>query len=218
MFRLLTPLVDGIAATFGRSCEVVLHDLQDPTNSIVAIRGEITGRRVGGSVTEIGLSLVAQGDAAEDQFNYITRASGERVFKSSTMLLRDPKGHVFGALCINIDTTEIRRAEVTLREFAGVASGEPKSIAFVDDIGEVMRAAIEEEDRALPPSLDRSSRAYRSAIVRRLDNRGMLAFQRAIPLIAQCLGISRATAYSYLEKTRAADEDRRRRLKGDLPS
>ena len=44
----LAPVVDGITATFGPMCEVVLHDYRRPEQSVVAIAGSVTGRAVGG--------------------------------------------------------------------------------------------------------------------------------------------------------------------------
>jgi predicted transcriptional regulator YheO len=43
----LVPVVDGLAATFGGSCEVVLHDYRRPEASVVAVGGKLTGGPVG---------------------------------------------------------------------------------------------------------------------------------------------------------------------------
>lgn len=196
------PLLGGIAETFGRHCEVVLHDFRQPEHSIVAIAGDVTHRHVGGTVSQIGLALMAAGDAAEDQLNYPTRTASGRVVKSSTMLLRDPDGHVFGALCINFDVTDLRLLTGALGELTG-AVAEPRPIAFVDDIGEVIRAVIDEEEVAAGCSIDRMTKADRLAIFRALERRGVFALQRAVPQVAEYLKISRATAYSYLEEIRA---------------
>src|SRR5919112_1144427 len=88
----LTPVVDGIAATLGSFCEVVVHDFRRPERSVVAIAGSVTGRAVGGSMSEIGMGILARGDAAEDELNYITRTPGGKLLKSSTMVLRDSAG------------------------------------------------------------------------------------------------------------------------------
>jgi len=63
----LRPLLNGIAKTFSRNCEVVLHDFRDPEHSIVAIVGDVTHRHIGGTMSQIGLEILAQGDAAQDQ-------------------------------------------------------------------------------------------------------------------------------------------------------
>lgn len=38
----LRPMGDGLGQTFGRSCEVVLHDFRDPDRSVVAVAGDVT--------------------------------------------------------------------------------------------------------------------------------------------------------------------------------
>ena len=69
----LKTVVSGIAAAIGPHCEIVLHDFRTPDKSIVAIGGRVTKRSVGGSMSQIGLSLLAEGEAAKDQMNYITQ-------------------------------------------------------------------------------------------------------------------------------------------------
>lgn len=198
----------GIAASFGRNCEVVLHDFRDPDHSIVAIEGNVTGRHIGGSVTQIGLALIAEGDAATDELNYITRAPNGRVVKSSTIVLRDRGNHVLGLLCINFDITDLRLVAGTIGELTGLGLGvgsEPQSIAYVDDIDKVIRAVIDEEEVAMGRSIDRMTKQDRLAIFRALDRRGIFSLQRSVPHVAEYLGISRATAYSYLEEIRSPD-------------
>ena len=110
----LTPVVDGIAATFGPVCEVVLHDYRRPEESVVAVAGTVTGRTVGGAMSEIGMRVLARGDEAADELNYLTRTGDGTLVKSSTMVLRDSTGAVFGALCVNVDVTAVGRAHTLL--------------------------------------------------------------------------------------------------------
>ena len=203
---LLTPVVYGIAETFGSSCEVVLHDFQQPDTSIVAIAGNVTDRHVGGSMTEIGLSIIAQGDDAQDQINYITRTLDGRVLKSTTIVLRNYEGRVIGAFCINLDVTELRGLANTIRELAGPPLESPQPVTFVDDIGQVIQAVIEEEKGISRDSTNHLTKQERLTILRSLDRRGIFALRRAVSRVAECLGISRATVYTYLEEIRNAKE------------
>ena len=52
----LTPVVDGLVATFGPLCEVVLHDYRNPEKSVVALAGSVTGRAVGGAMSPPAMS------------------------------------------------------------------------------------------------------------------------------------------------------------------
>lgn len=204
---LLDPVMRGIAATFGRNCEVVLHDLQEPDSSIVAVHGNVTGRRVGGTVSQIGLDLITKGSAAEDQYNYITRAPNGRVLKSTTIVLRDPEQHVLGLLCINLDVTELRTAAGILDELANNdarSDSEPRPVAFVNELEKLIQAVVNEEV-GFGQLVDRMNKGDRIAIFQALDRRGVFGLQRSVPQVAEYLGISRATAYSYLEEIRSID-------------
>lgn len=201
-FAMLKGIMPGIAATLGDHGEVVLHDFRDLDRSIVAIDGKVTGRSVGGSITQLGLMLIAQGDAAEDQINYVTRTPEGRVLRSSTLPLRDQSGQVFGALCINIDVTELRLLARVVSDLAGTAQEAPEAVAFTDDVGQVLEAVMAEEELRLGVSIDRMNRQDRLAIFRALDERGVFSLQRSMPRVADALGISRATAYAYLDEVR----------------
>ncbi|MFD5254323.1 transcriptional regulator [Streptomyces bobili] len=207
ILRALGPVVNGMAATFGPVCEVVLHDYRRPAASVVAVAGEVTGRTVGGAMSEIGMRVLARGDDAADELNYVTRTGTGRTLKSSTMVLRDSAGTVFGALCVNVDVTEVGRVQSLLAALAGAGGPSPDTpvTTFGDDIDSVVDSLL---DAHLPH--DRSwaglERPRRLALFRALDERGVFAVRRAIEQVAARLGISRASAYSYLSQARTAAE------------
>ena len=59
----MVPSVDALAATFGRDCEVVLHDVSDLTSSVIAIaNGHVTNRRIGSPATDLLVSIVERSD------------------------------------------------------------------------------------------------------------------------------------------------------------
>lgn len=199
----LTRAIDGLAATFGSTCEIVLHDYRHPAASVVAIAGSVTSRHVGGAISEIGLDMLAQGDAAEDKLNYLTRTPTGRMLKSSTMALRDPTGRVFGALCVNLDITELRLAVSSLKSLIGDV--EPTSLAttvFSDDIGEVIRTVISQEEARLGRVLHHDHRQGRLEVIKALDSRGVFNLPQAANEVANHVGVSRATVYADLNTVR----------------
>jgi len=198
----LTPVVDGLVATFGPLCEVVLHDYRNPEKSVVALAGSVTGRAVGGAMSEIGLRIVARGDEARDELNYVTRTGTGATVKSSTMVLRDSTGTVFGALCVNLDVTAVSEAHALLGALAGgaAAPAELPVTTFGDDIDSVVDVILDSHRHQPWGALDRAGRL---ALFRSLDERGVFAVRRAIEQVAARLGISRASAYSYLSQARA---------------
>ncbi|HEY3466124.1 MAG TPA: PAS domain-containing protein [Amycolatopsis sp.] len=200
----LGPVADGIAATLGSFCEVVVHDFRRPETSVVAIAGSVTERSVGGSMSEIGMGLLARGDDAEDQLNYLTRTASGKLVKSSTMLLRDSGGTVFGALCVNLDVTALGQLRTLVGELAdvGTAAAETPTTTFGDDIDAVVDAIVDEHQLRLNKPWAALSRDERLDLFRSLHRRGVFAVRRAVPQVAARIGISRASAYTYLAEIR----------------
>ncbi|MFJ9373426.1 transcriptional regulator [Streptomyces sp. NPDC101455] len=201
----LVPVVDGIVVTFGPVCEVVLHDYRQPEKSVVAVAGALTGRSVGGAMSEIGLRMLARGDEAVDELNYLTRTKSGQQFKSSTMVLRDSTGAVFGALCVNVDVTAVQQAQALLAGIGGgVAAQAPATTTFGNDIDSVVEAIVDAHQLRRSRTWVQLDRAERLELFRGLDEHGVFAVRRAIEQVAARLGISRASAYSYLAQARAA--------------
>lgn len=200
----LAPVADGIAATLGSFCEVVVHDFRRPEKSVVAIAGSVTDRSVGGSMSEIGMGLLARGDDAEDELNYVTRTASGKLVKSSTMLLRDSGGSVFGALCVNLDVTALGQLRTLVGELAdvGTTTAETPTTTFGDDVDAVVDAIVDDHQLRLNKPWAALSREERLDLFRSLHARGVFAVRRAVPQVAARIGISRASAYNYLAEIR----------------
>ncbi|MFI9611728.1 transcriptional regulator [Streptomyces sp. NPDC052023] len=202
----LVPVAEGIAATFGAVCEVVVHDYRRPEKSVVAVAGSVTGRAVGGAMSEIGLRVLARGDEARDELNYLTRTGDGQLLKSSTMVLRDSTGTVFGALCVNVDAGAVQQAHALLGALAGTGEEVRAPVTtFGNDVDSVVDAILDAHRLRRPQSWAGLDRAARLELFRSLDEHGVFAVRRAIEQVAARLGISRASAYSYLSQARATD-------------
>ncbi|MFJ8186573.1 transcriptional regulator [Streptomyces sp. NPDC096105] len=199
----LAPVVDGIAATLGSFCEVVVHDFRRPERSVVAIAGSVTGREVGGAMSEIGMGLVARGDEADDELNYLTRTQTGKLLKSSSMVLRDSAGTVFGALCVNLDITAVQQASVLIAGLAGVAEPAPlPTTTFGNDIDSVVDSLVDAHHLRQSKPWSALGRDERLRLFAALDADGVFAVRGAAQRVAERLGISRASAYNYLAQAR----------------
>jgi predicted transcriptional regulator YheO len=206
----LTPVVEGIAATFGPVCEAVLHDYRRPEKSVVAVAGSVTGRTAGGAMSEIGMRVLARGDEAADELNYLTRTRDGQLVKSSTLVLRDSTGSVFGALCLNLDIGAVSQAQALLGALAGLGGpgGTPAAqlpvTTFGHDIDSVLDAIVDTHQLHRNQNWAGLDRAARLELFRSLDEHGVFAVRRSVEQVAARLGISRASAYNYLSQARAA--------------
>lgn len=198
----LKDVIPGLAATFGRSCEVVLHDYRNGDRSVVAVAGEVTGRHVGGATSELGLRMLARGDDAEPELNYVTRTESGRTIKSSTMPLRDAHGAVFGALCVNLDVTALRQVSDLLGDLAGIGPAQLPTTTFTDDFDEVVDSIVRAEELALAKPVATLTRQERLPLLKTLDERGVFTVRGAAPKVAARLGISRASLYTDLAECR----------------
>lgn len=90
--------------------EILLHNLVNPSRSLVAIEnGAVTGRSVGSGATNLVLDLKTRRQRGEDKVNYELNI-GSRQFKCTTVAIFRPEYGLVGALCINIDTHFVREA------------------------------------------------------------------------------------------------------------
>ena len=141
----LAILVEAIAKTFGSRCEVVLHDLRKLDRSIVKIEHEyITGRKVGGSLTDLALRHIRENMTNDLLLNYQTTTKDGRTLKSTTVQIRNRKKVPIAALCINIDITNLQQACSEMTELCQI-SKETEEIteSFENDITGTISCIIE---------------------------------------------------------------------------
>lgn len=206
--ELLRPTMKAIAAAVGPHCEVVLHDLtgREMEHTIVAIEnGQVTGRSVGGPSTSLGLELLHNEDADHDDFGYRGRTRDGRELRSSSVYFRGSDEHVIAALCINVDMTPLQTARASLDAVLnqGHELPEPHEI-IANDINEILDQLIDTALASTGRSPAMMNRADRVKVLRYLDEKGAFGVKRAVDRVARRLGVSRVTAYNYLEEIRAA--------------
>ena len=105
VFAVLSQLVGPLGRSLPGPVEIVLHDLAALPNSIVAIEGDVTGRRPGDPATDRLLETAASG-SFETRTGYRTTSPSGRSLLSTTIVIRDAAGRPAAALCINRDVTD----------------------------------------------------------------------------------------------------------------
>lgn len=199
-------LVPGIAATFGRRCEVVLHDYRTPDRSVIAVAGDVTGRRIGDGMSDIGRRVLAAGEDASTEANYVTRTPSGTVLKSTTIPLRDDEGALIGALCINVDVTALGRIAEAVNDLIGPAGSTAGESAPVTDF----TAGVEHRTDVIVERYERDAgvparafhRATRIAAIRALVDAGVFEMRGASTVVSARLGVSRAGLYNDLRTIR----------------
>jgi predicted transcriptional regulator YheO len=223
----LAQLVAPLQAVLPTASEVVLHDLTKLPNSVAAIAGTLTGRKVGDPATDV---LLAQLRGAKDgrPLRYRTVLPDGREARSTTVVLRSADGHKVAALCINVDVTTWVAARALMDEMIRVdtsrgaqgpgdhGDSELRDVVggelFVHSVDELADRLIERsvEEVGVPVSL--MKKQHKLQVVRDLDARGMFLMRDGIERAASALGVTRYTIYNYLNEL---TPDRRSTLDAD---
>ncbi|WP_406151682.1 transcriptional regulator [Streptomyces sp. NBC_01012] len=194
---------ERIAVAVGRMfpglCEVVLHDLRLPDNAIRVIENNLSGRRIGDSATELGLRRIADPDYPSVIQNYSNQFPDGRPAKSTSIGIKNAEGHYVAALCLNLDVSTLSPLALALTNLVATDiehQGEALE-TLRDRTGRELRSAIDSfaaERSSTPRGL---SRDKKRELVRRLHREGFFESRSSAQLIADQLGVSRATVYNY---------------------
>ncbi|RQD70610.1 MAG: hypothetical protein D5S00_03525 [Tindallia sp. MSAO_Bac2] len=202
----MIPLVQSLGKTLGKNCEVVLHEINQATKTIVAIsNGHVTGRSVGSPMVNEGLEAVRKGDQSDHIINYKNKSADGKILKSSTMMLRDKNNEIIGCLCINIDISEFMIARKVLEEFTSIDQNE---VDYFHDTGynsvnDVLNNLVTNTLDNFGKPVAYMNKEEKVSIVKKLDDQGAFLIKGAIDYVAKILCVSRYTIYNYLDEIRA---------------
>jgi predicted transcriptional regulator YheO len=216
----LASLVVPLGSALPGTCEVLVHDLAKLPNSIVAIHGNVTGRRIGDPATDLLLKHVVE-DRDDPLIGYETRLQDGRRVRSSTVIVRDTQGMAVAAICINTDVSawlDIRgiaaamisghRVDPALVTAVSESSrdrrSEPEAVPeireeFFTDVDELAAYLLKHciDDVGIPVELMKKEHKLR--VVEQLRNRGMFLLRESVETVAAALDVSRFTVYNYLK-------------------
>ena len=82
--------------------EILLHDLSNPSHSLVVLENNVTGRNLRDGATNLVIDLKKRQLLNEDKLNYELNL-GARKFKCTTIPIIRKEYGVVGAICINVD-------------------------------------------------------------------------------------------------------------------
>lgn len=197
------PIADLIAKNFGKNCEVVIHDLSNPQNSIVyIINNHVSGKKVGDTFNILIKQVLLSKKFSKDiTANYKTYAKDGRVLKSSTAFLRNVKGEVIGALCINYDLEKMQDMKEFLDEFMEVRDENIEQ--EVEPIGNVMEIADDLIHKIISGvNVQSLKRKDKIDLITFMEQKGIFLIKGGVDKVAQKLNISNVTVYSYLDEIR----------------
>lgn len=210
ILKSMIPLVEGIANTFGKNCEVILHDIRNPQSSIIAIHnGHVTGRTVGSPMSEYGLATLRKGQFDKPIVNYKKKTKDGRLLKSSSLFIRDESGKLIGFLCINYDISEMTVIKNILNDLTHISDevdfNEESSEGYGNTVNDVLSSIVNKTLESVGKPVAYITKEEKVNIVQMLDDKGVFLIKGAIDYVAKVLCVSRYTIYNYLDEIRVSD-------------
>ncbi|MGO1367996.1 helix-turn-helix transcriptional regulator [Senegalia sp. (in: firmicutes)] len=203
----MIPLVEGISKTLGSNCEVVLHDLKNPENSVIAIsNGHITGREIGSPMAEKGIKALREDEYEKNLIKYKTITKDGRTLKSSTLFIKDESNEVIGCLCINVDISEFLVAQKVISELTQTIDEKEKTIDYsknnFENVNDILYSLVREvlEEKAKP--IKYLTRNDKIEVVNQLEEKGVFLIKGSVEYLAEKLCVSIYTIYNYLDEIR----------------
>ena len=193
--------------TFGNRCEVAVHDFRDLEHSLIHIEGCITNRPIGAPITDLVVrALRKEGESVRDIYNYPTTTRDGRTLKSSTCFARSREGKVVGALCINLETTDMENAISMMQELINITAPQANTAhpdeTFAHTVHETNESLMQDALDHIAKHPSTMTREDRIRLVSLLDDYGAFLIKGMVDYVAERLGVSKFTVYNYLKAAR----------------
>lgn len=209
------PMVNFIAQINGKNCEVVLHDVTNPENSIIEIvNNHISGRKVNGPLTDLALGIIKKKAYKHKDYidNYKATTKNNKVLRSSSYFIKDEDGELIGMICINIDVTDMVKTRELLDSMImvdqdnGVQNQEQNGLSLlenleenIDDLILSLITSVLNEYEIAP---ERMSVDEKMEVVKKLNDNGVFLLKGGVSEVAKQLKASETTIYRYLNKVK----------------
>lgn len=200
------PIADIVTGMFGNFCEVAIHDLSRPQNSVVYVsNGSVTGRQVGQTFEHLVKQVLLNKNFSNDSMiNYTFDTDDGKKIKSSSALIRNDKDEVIGMFCINYDLSLSYAVQNAMETFLPKSTEtKPPSEPNRADAGEV-NAIIDGLIDNIIGDVDVSAlkRKDNISLIEFMDKKGIFLVKGAMDKVAERLGVSKVTIYSYMDEIR----------------
>ncbi|MEG1592855.1 MAG: helix-turn-helix transcriptional regulator [Oscillibacter sp.] len=199
---MLKQVSAGIAAQFGSSCEVVVHDLsRHPDHTIVFIEnGHVSGRKVGDGASHVVMEQFQSNDPEpKDHLCYLTKTPDGKILKSSTVYIRNGKGRVSAIFSINYDISKLLMVEGAIQDLISVGDQSPSEPEKIVNINDLLDDLIQQSVALVGKPVALMNKDDKVRAIRFLNQNGAFLVTKSGDKVAKYFGISKYTLYSYID-------------------
>ena len=192
-----------IAEMFAPYLEVIIHDLQTPEHSIIAIfNNHITGRKIGDGTSDIGYKKL-EDELPDKIVNYNNQSPSGSDLKSSSLTIRNRDDEIIGSMGLNFDLSSFVNIKEFLEMFTETFTLDnlPKREEFF------MWSVKDEIQQALNKYI--ASHHLQGKVLNRKDKLNVVFYMKkeghinkkgAISILSEMLAITRPTLYKYIKE------------------
>lgn len=197
----LTPFLSEV---LGKGCEIVIHDVNNPKNSLVSIENSSTGREIGDSLTDLAKEIIDSEEyKTKDFLSGYSGLTKKKEYLSFTYFIKN-KGRLIGLLCINKDLSSTKKFSAGLEElFVQFNISLPKENNVKENLDPSIEGILEDlvSNAIAETNIDphRMSRDEKIRLVHKLNDQGILMMKGAVAEISKQLVVSEPTVYRYLK-------------------
>lgn len=196
----LKRIAAALAAQFGDHCEIVVHDLRQTDNTIVAIEnGHVSNRKLGDGPSHIVLEAMTKPpEELHDQLGYLSKTHDGRIVKSSTVYIRNDDGAVEGVFSINYDLTGLLMAETAVKSIINhTEDHRPERIP--QNVNDLLDDLINQSVATVGKPVAFMTKEDKIRAIQFLNNAGAFLITKSGDKVAKHFGISKYTLYSYID-------------------
>ena len=191
---------EGLSHYLGKSCEIILHSLENFDHSAIkVINGYHTGRKEGAPITNLALSMLSRIQEEREiiqDIPYFTKNNKGEPMKSTTITIRGERGRIIGLMCINFylntalfdvlsDLSPQAGQSSYVENFAGTSNE-----WILETVDKIKKEVLHDPSIAAPNK--------NKEIVKRLNDEGIFNLKDSVITAAEALNISKNTIYLHL--------------------
>ena len=202
---MLKQIAAGLAAQFGKNCEIVIHDLTTGSleHSIVHIEnGGLTGRKIGDGPSRIVFDAIRHEEGPlKDRLAYLTRTENGRTLKSSTIYINGDDGKLNYIFSINFDITTLLAVQDGVHSI--VSCDGPETAAspniITHDVNGLLEELIEQSVALVGVPVSLMTKEDKIKAINFLNDAGAFLITKSGDKVAKYFEISKYTLYSYVD-------------------
>lgn len=200
----ISRLVPNLAGFLGSNCEVVFHDFSRGYDETVVLieNGHVTNRKVKDCPTNL-LFEKFKNNMMEDSPIYFNTSRDGRIIKSCSTMIRDEDGRITGALCLNMDITDMILAQNAISSYTSYDPNAASEVIFANDVQELLEMYLSQCEASFSKPGALMSRDEKVRALEFLDSRGVFMISKAGVRLCEFFNVSKYTLYTYLEEARS---------------